>query len=152
MERNIITARDTIVHRSGILQLGLLDLVSMRTKEIIASDRCYLNELKQEQALSESGSLFIHRRRGKVNFGYFDSDSRNETGITKDIDLTYRLARRDFLDRKIASLEADIRRMQRLQNSSANAKERLRFNKRLKRFDDAALDLTRILFSEEQNQ
>jgi hypothetical protein len=151
MTRRILTARDTIVNPSGLLKIALLDSVSEMLEDTISAKSNQLNELKQELALSEPGKLRPHGTKRR-RFDYIDPDTKSETGITRETDLINALVRKEYVELKISCLENDLHTLKKIRDRTSQTKEDLRLLKTLKRFDSYDLDLSRILFSKEQNE
>ncbi len=152
MLNNIRTARDTVRNPSLSLQLSLIDFLLVSTASMIHTVSDHVLDLKKELAIVEDGKLRIHIRKEGTHFGYVLQSSDSETNITDDMDLVYALARKEFLERSIHLMQNDVKRLQLALDRSKDARERIVFHNRMSRFNDAGLDLTRILFSKEQNE
>ena len=152
MEHRIRSARDTVINTSAILKIGLLDSIGLIAEDVISSNSAYLDELKQELSLSAAGKLHIHKRRDYSSFGLQNGNGDAEIPSAKGSELIPHLARKEYSQKRISSLEQDIARLQKLKEVSMNTKERLRFNNKLRRFNDVGIDLATVLFSREQNE
>ena len=78
------------------------------------------------------------------------ADSKRVIAITSDLQRVQRLARRDFLNQRIRSAEAQARELQEAVDRAEDARERQRFQAKLTRFADAGIDLASVLFTQEQ--
>lgn len=152
MGKSIHTARSTLAARSDPLQLFFIQILTGSLQDIIRTTEQMIKESKQELALAAEGSLHIHLREGSVQFGHKAGGHSPEAGITGDPGLVHTLARKAYLEGTIRALEKDVSRCKGILGSMQNAREDLALMRKLDRFDRAGLDLTRILFTREQNE
>ena len=154
MNRNthIRTARDSIIKPSGILQLSFLRLSSDLLQKECDSCQEEIIAMKKELATMEEASLHINNRKDDRQFGSVPIGSREEITITNDPARIHELARRAYLEKRIDILDSRYKRVSRALHSILDAKDEQRLLAKLQRFDDANLDLTRILFTKEQNE
>lgn len=149
---HIKTARDTIHRSLGLAQLQFLRLTDQLLSDALSADQQELRAIKQELALTENAHLRIHYRRGqkKYQFGVYDLTTKQESGITQDNDRIHALARRTYLVYRKNALEAGCRKTKRLMDAAKDGAEEILF-KKFRKYQDSGIDLTRVLFTEEQN-
>ena len=145
------TARETIINNSGLAQLHFMKTVSLLLVRNLDCEKQMLTSMKQELASLEDGILHIHKRNGNAVFCKRIIGSNKEFGISKDISQVHHLARRAYLEKCITTGELHIKKMQRIIDASDFAMEEARMLSKFARYNDAGLDLSRILFTEEQN-
>lgn len=146
------SARGTIVNGSGIIQAGFFRFTMEYLKEILQADRAEVEEMQQELALLEQASLCIHKHGGRFFFCAKAGGSRKETGITQDPARIYSLARRTYLRNRIEIIESNCRHMSKLIDLSESICHELKVRKKLARYSEAGLDLSRIIFTKKQNE
>ena len=151
-KRYIKTARDTVRNSSGLLQLCFLTTIVECVKQKIEVDILSLKEMKQELALIEPGVLYI--KKNDTNFSFYDRDpkTKHESCINKDSGRIHLLARKEFLELRIASAESQIKCLKSIFSKSKDAVQEQKLMARLQRCANADLDLCRILFTKEQNE
>ena len=149
---HIRTARDSIINPSGILQLSFLRLSSGLLQEECEACQEEIIAMKKELATMEEASLRIRDQNGRHQFGCVPDGERKEIAITNDPARIHELARRAYLEKRINILDSRFKRVSRALHSILDAKDEQRLLAKLQRFDDANLDLTRILFTKEQNE
>ncbi|MBQ9015745.1 MAG: hypothetical protein IJ109_06445 [Firmicutes bacterium] len=149
---HVRTARETVHDASGLIQLSFLRTTSELLQEMINADRSSVNALKQELSLTENASLYIKSRSGRCTFSCRDHRTKREIGITRDPDRVHRLARRAYLKQRIDSAEKQIQQLTKVLDRSEEAMQMQRSAARLQRYAKAGLDLSRILFTDEQNE
>lgn len=148
----IRTARDTITNSSGLVQVNFLKTTAKVLRRTLDFEKQRTNSMKQELTLLENGRLHIHRTNDVVIFCCKPPNSAKEFGITRDTTRIHRLARRAYLEDCIGASELHMKKMQRIIDASDIAAKEARMLSRLERYTDAGLDLSRILFTEEQNE
>lgn len=146
------TARATITNPSGLLQLKFLRITTDVMKQERIACKSDIISMKQELALLEDARLHIRKKDDKRYFTCIPKDKTNEIAITQDPDRVLELARREYLEKEIKISEKRLKWLDRIADSAECAKEEQRLLARLQRFDDAHLDLCRILFTREQNE
>lgn len=146
------TARSSIQNSRGLIQINFLRASSELVRELIAADRRELAAMKQELALISNASLHIYERNGNLRFRSYDRDTKKRTGITNDIDTIHALARRTYLENRIAAIETNTRLLSDLLDTVEGVCHEIRLRRTLKRYADSGLDLSRIIFTKEQNE
>ena len=141
------TARATITNPSGLLQLKFLRITTDVMKQERIACKSDIISMKQELALLEDARLHIRKKDDKRYFTCIPKDKTNELPITQDPDRVLELARREYLEKEIKISEKRLKWLDRIADSAECAKEEQRLLARLQRFDDAHLDLCRILFT-----
>ena len=145
------TARDTIRASTVLQQYSFLQLSLDVLREGIRDYRTVLNSMKQELALCEEGQLRIRRKDGNYYFGCVEDGSGKETSISKYDDRIHALARRSFLESSISITEHRVKQLERIEGNSKEIHNALQLQKKLEQFSTAGIDLSRILFTKEQN-
>lgn len=146
------TARSSVQNSRGLIQINFLRASSELVRELIAADRRELDAMKQELALISNASLHIYERNGNLRFRSYDRDTKKRTGITNDIDTIHALARRTYLENRIAAIETNTRLLSDILDTTEGIRHEIRLRKTLKRYADSGLDLSRIIFTKEQNE
>ncbi len=147
------SARDTIrVNSSASVQTSFFRLSMGYLKYILAADRAELKTLQQELALLEPSSLCVHNHHGRFQFGSKRKGSRKEIGISQDSDRIHSLARRAYLEGRVRVISGNCDRIAELIDTSDEVCRELKLRNKLARFSDAGLDLSRVLFTKEQNE
>lgn len=146
------TARDSVKTNSKSTSLVFLKLTMDVLKDAIVSGKEDLNEIKQELATLENGRLFVRHRGETVIFSHYDATTKKEMGITGKSESIHALARRAYLEERIKLIENSSYRFEKLLRCLEKYAAQARSRSRLKQFSEAGLDLTRILFSKEQNE
>ena len=146
------TARDSIRNSSGIIQINFLKLLDEMIRELVAANQEEMESIKQELSLLENASLHIHHHGEYIHFSCYEKDTRKRFGITEDDDRIYNLARRGFLESQLKALEYNSLRFAKLLDTTNWARNEIQMTRKLERFTGAGLDLSRILFTKEQNE
>ncbi len=146
------TARDSIINNSGLLQIDFLRMTSDSIRTLLKADEAELKAMQQELALLREGSLCISKRGEGVRFSCYDKRSQKSRSITKDSNQIYDLARRAFLENRIKAINENSRRLSALLENADGARHEIMLQKKLGKFAAAGLDLSRILFTKEQNE
>ena len=144
------SAADHVVR--GILptKVALLRMSTELLQDAVSHDDVLLQSMKQELSLLDDAGLHIRQTRSTPQFLRYDRSSKEETGITENQALVYSLARRSVLEASVRRIENTRRHFQKTLDAARDADERIQWEKQLRRFSDAGLDLTRILFTPEQ--
>ncbi len=145
-------ARDSIKNSSSLAQISFLSLASGMIKSLIESGQELVADMKQELTLIENYSLCIQRHGEQINYYKYNRSDRSRVGISKDTDLVNELARRAFLENRIKATEANARRLLKALECAEGLRDEARLRKKLGKYADAGLDLSRILFTKEQNE
>jgi len=148
----IRSARDTIANSSGLVQINFLKTIEKLLERIMHFEKQRTDSMKQELLLLENGRLHIHQTANVVIFCCKPLNSAKAFGITKEPARVHRLARRAYLEDCIEASELYMKKLQRIIDASDIAAKESRMMSRLKRYANAGLDLSRILFTEEQNE
>ena len=146
------TARDTIANPSGIIQLEFLRTTSQLLRDAVLSDEAEINSIRQELALLEKAKLRIHRRGDRSYFAALSEGEERERSLHKDMARIHALARRTYLQKRLALIERNSRRLRTALSSYESACYDLQLQSKLTRFCGSGLDLSRILYTEEQNE
>lgn len=146
------TARDTIVNGKGLLKLIHLMSTSELLKKIIECEEQELRRIRQELAVCETGRLRIHYTRGKYTFGCYQDSVEKEEGITRKKDRIHELARQSLLQDQEKMLTKQLKRLKTIAGSCEEVCQEKRLIEKLNKFADAGLDLSRIIFTGEQNE
>ena len=149
---HIRTARDTIANPSGIIQLEFLRTTSQLLRDAVLSDEAEINSIRQELALLEKAKLRIHRKGDRFYFAALSEGEERERSLHKDMARIHALARRTYLQKRLALIERNSRRLRTALSSYESACYDLQLRSKLTRFCESGLDLTRILYTEEQNE
>ncbi|MBR0457007.1 MAG: hypothetical protein IJJ01_10100 [Firmicutes bacterium] len=150
--KNVWTARKSVINCSGLAQLNFLKMLSGSIRELVVAEQTQIDLMKQELALLREASLNLHCSGENRNFYSYDRSRGKAVGITGDLDLVYELARRAFLENRIRAMEDNARRLLKVVECSEGLVHERMLQKRLGRFQQAGLDLSRILFTKEQNE
>ncbi|MBQ9014504.1 MAG: hypothetical protein IJ109_00155 [Firmicutes bacterium] len=148
----IRTARDTIVQPSGLLQLEFLRTGSQLLRDALKNDANELSAMKQELALLEAARLHIHRKGTRCYYYARPENASQEKNISEDLERVHALARRDYLQKRIALIERNSGRLRTALDSFLHAQYENRIRSKFARYSEAGLDLSRILFTKEQNE
>lgn len=146
------TARDSIQNNSGLMQFNFLTLLRDLIEEIIAVNSKQLESLKQEISLMENENLHIHHRGKQFHFSAYDNKTKQRFSITSENDRIYRLARRGHLENEAKAIESNTSRLIKALDATEWAHHEIRVSRKLNRYAQANLDLSRILFTKEQNE
>ena len=146
------SARESIRNDIQLTQINLLRITTEMIRDLIQTDQQQVAAMKQELALIENGNLWIHHRKERFHYSCCDLDTGKVSGITGDLDRIHSLARRTFLENRIAAIEASTRRLDRVLQATEVLRYEERFRKKMKKYSHASLDLSRILFTKEQNE
>lgn len=146
------TARDSVVNSSGLLQIEFLRITADLVKNMIDADQSEVRAMQQELALIKEGSLCIRKREGKVHFNCYDWATRKTTSLRNNTAQIYELARRMFLENRIKAIEANSKRLSAVLENAECARHEILLRKKLDKYATAGLDLSRILFTKEQNE
>ena len=151
MRNSLRSARDTIVNPSGLGQLEFLRITCNSVSSAIRADRSDLDSMRQEIVLMEKASMYIRSKRNRHYFSAVPEGSSREIAITGDRDRIHLLARRKYLSERVEATETHLRRLQKVLSSCEGALHESRLRSRFQRYSDAGLDLSRIIFTREQN-
>ena len=146
------TARDSIINKSGLLQIDFLRMTSDSIRTLLKADEAEVKAMQQELALIREGSLCISKRGEGFRFNRYDKRSQETHSITKDANQIYDLARRAFLENRIKAIEENRRRLSAVLEKADGARHEIMLQKKLGKSAAAGLDLSRILFTKEQNE
>lgn len=146
------TARNSVVNNSGLISNTFLQSSLSLLKKHIAIRENELSEIKKELVLMDKGVLHIHRRGDRFEFGYRETDSGKVRGITGDIERIHSLARLAVIEERKSLLELQLKRIESIVDRLDEARYEQRLAKKLRRYNEAGLDLSRILFTKEQNE
>lgn len=151
---HIRSARDVIRNNRSLIRFSFLQATEDVIRNILSSNKKESEQLRQELSLLREGRLFIHyqKKKNRYYFGDYSGSGSKETGISGDEQRIYALARRDYLEYRLHILDEMTRSYSLLLDKTAHLRDELRKHSRLQRFADAGLDLSRILFSGEQNE
>ena len=100
----------------------------------------------------KEASLCVDWPREKVRFLSYDRDTQKTATITDDLDEVYILARRMFLENRVEAIRGHMRRLSAVLQNAEGARKELLLRKKLRKYNAAGLDLSRILFTKEQNE
>lgn len=146
------SARETIVHREGLAGLFLVRTTTELMKDAIREDRAEIDRMKMELSLIEDCSLYAFRSEPGFCFKSYDRKTKKSTGITEDMTRVHRLARRSYLEARIRFIEKTASRFEAIIEEMEYVQKQCIKKARLNRFNQAGLDLTKILFTKEQNE
>ena len=147
------TARDSVKGNKTLPQYSLLHLTTEALGESIRECQRTIDSMKQELTLCEDGLLHIrHKENRKYYFTCCMRGSHNEIPISDDRNRVYSLARRSFLVYSIQALDHRMKMLRRVADNAEEAHRDLQMKKKLAKFTNAGLDLSRILFTKEQNE
>ena len=146
------SARETIVHREGLAGLFLVRTTTELMKDAIKADRAEIDRMKMELSLIEDCSLYAFRSEPGFCFKSYDRKTKKSTGITEDMTRVHRLARRSYLEARIRFIEKTASRFEAIIEEMEYVQKQCIKKARLNRFNQAGLDLTKILFTKEQNE
>ena len=146
------TARDSIINNSGLLQIDFLRMTSDSIRTLLKADEAELKAMQQELALLREGSLCISKRGEGVQFSRYDRNTQKRVSIMSDRDEVNELARRMCLENRIKAIEDNARRLSAVLENADGARHEIMLQKKLGKFAAAGLDLSRILFTKEQNE
>ena len=146
------SARDTIIHREGLAGLFLLRTTAELLKDAIKADRAEIDRMKMELSLIKNSSLYASKRGPGFNFKSCDRRTKKTTGITEDLEQIHALARRSYLEARIRAIENTMSRFEEITEKIEHEQMQCARRARLSRFNQAGLDLTKILFTKEQNE
>ena len=146
------SARETIVHREGLAGLFLVRTTTELMKDAIREDRAEIDRMKMELSLIEDCSLYAFRSEPGFCFKSYDRKTKKSTGITEDMTRVHRLARRSYLEARIRFIEKTASRFEAIIEELEYVQKQCIKKARLNRFNQAGLDLTKILFTKEQNE
>ena len=148
----IRTARDTIFHPTGLIQLEFLRTCSQLLQDALTNDEEELAALRQELALIENSRLHIHKKGTSYYYCARPENYPHEKSLSDDLARVHALARRAYLQKRIAMIELNSRRLRTALDSYAHAQYESKIRSKFTRYAKAGLDLSRILFSKEQNE
>ena len=146
------SARETIVHREGLAGLFLVRTTTELMKDAIKADRAEIDRMKMELSLIEDCSLYAFRSEPGFCFKSYDRKTKKSTGITEDMTRVHRLARRSYLEARIRFIEKTASRFEAIIEEMEYVQKQCIKKARLNRFNQSGLDLTKILFTKEQNE
>ncbi|MBQ9015731.1 MAG: hypothetical protein IJ109_06375 [Firmicutes bacterium] len=146
------TARGTLRNDIRISRINLLTMTTDLIREQVRTDREQIDLMKQELALIEQAALRIHHQEGEFHFSCRNTATSEMKGISTDPDRIHRLARRAFLENRIAAIEGSARRLDRVLQSAEERRFEEQLRKKTLRYSASGLDLCRILFTKEQNE
>jgi len=146
------SARETIVHREGLAGLFLVRTTTELMKDAIRADKAEIDRMKMELSLIEDCSLYAFRSEPGFCFKSYDRKTKKSTGITEDMTRVHRLARRAYLEARIRFIEKTTSRFEAIIEEMEYVQKQCIKKARLTRFNQAGLDLTKILFTKEQNE
>ena len=146
------TARDTAKNNKVLSQYSLLHLTTEVLRESICETQQVLDSMIQELALCEGSRLHLHHKNGIIYFACCEIGTDKEIPITEDMSRIQTLARRSILSYNIKAMEHRLKMLKRVAGNSEEAYYDLQMKKKLAKFADAGIDLTRILFTKEQNE
>ena len=149
---NLRTARESVKNSSGLAQLNFLSFSSKVIRSLVAVEQNQVDLMRQELALLNDSRLCIHRSGDHAHYYKYEKSDQSLVGISKDTDLVYELARRAFLENRIKATEANARRLLTVLECAEGLRDEVRLRKKLGKYADAGLDLSRILFTKEQNE
>ena len=148
----IRTAKDTISNPFGLMRFNFLTLVSDMLNEAINTTNTMIDTMKQELALIEPNHLRVCEKNNRYYFRWAPQPPVNTFSINGDMDRVHLLARRAFLENRIAATEIQAGKLRRVLNSSESARYEISLANKLSRYAKADLDICRIIFTEEQNE
>lgn len=151
-ETRIRTARDTMKNNDGIIHLDYLNLTSTLLKEIISKDTKEIDEIKKEIEYIGGGKLRTHNRKGRYVFCLFDEERGREFSITSDLERVHSLARKEILFCKLDQIEKRDIKLSKIVDRCDEERSRITYLKKARRYEEAGLDLCKILFTKEQNE
>lgn len=148
------TARETLVEPAGIICMDMLRITEEMLQDALAGDEAEIAAMKQELALLPTPRLRIHRNGMRYYFGETSPTKAgaHEVSISADPARVYDLARRDYLQHRIRTMTDNAARVRVSLALCKDAVWEQRLRRRLHRFDDAGLDLSKILFTQAQNE
>lgn len=146
------SARTTMRSVNGMIENNFLKLTIDVIEDIIKENQCTVNAMKQEFALFDNARLRLRKKDGRIYYGNVNLDTGKEHSITNDSNRIHLLARRSFLKKSIAATENQIKLLQKIANDSKEAYYEAQLYKSLSYYKDAGLDITRIIFTKEQNE
>ena len=163
MKKNVAlrTARDTIVNPAGMAQIELLRITSGLIRTAASRDAAESKAIRKELSVMEASRLHIRKAEKGFRFAAYPEEpsarqragkDTREIGISQDQARVHMLARRAYLLQRLSMIENNQRRLQKILSSCDSARSELRLQKDLKRYCEAGLDLSRILFTKEQNE
>ena len=146
------TARDSIINNSGLLQIDFLRITSDSIRTLLKADEAEVKAMQQELDLLREGSLCISKRGEGFQFSRYDRNTQKRVSIMSDRDEVNELARRMCLENRIKAIEDNARRLSAVLENADGACHEIMLQKKLGKFAAAGLDLSRILFTKEQNE
>ena len=146
------TARDSIRNISGLAQYNFLTILKELIEEFIAINHRELESLKQEAALIDNEKLHIHHHGEQFHFSCYDNNTKRRFGITNEKERIYQIARREHLENQEKAIEISTSRLVKALDATEWARHENRVIRKLNRYAQANLDLSRILFTKEQNE
>lgn len=146
------TARDSVLNSSGLIRINFLNLLDVLINELVMANQKEIESIKQELSIMENATLHIHHRGERFHFSGYDKETKRRFGISEDNARIYSLARRGFLECQIKALENHSLRLVKTLDATEWVRHEIKMDKSLKRYAKAGLDLSRILFTEEQNE
>lgn len=149
---HIRTARDTVINPGGLQQYSLLQVTAEILQDAIKWYQGMLGSMKQELALSEESHLHIRHKDDRYYFSCKGDRSNQEQSISDDPIRIQVLARRSILTTSIQAVEHRLKLLERMEGNAEEVRCHLKIKKQLDRFADAGIDLSRVLFTREQNE
>lgn len=146
------TARATIRNNRGLPNYNFLKLTEVVIRDILTDNKRKANSLKQELTLLSTDQLRTRKKNGKFYYSCFNTDLGKETSINNDIQRVHLLARRAYIEKEIAAIDRQIRLLSNVITDTQNAYYEAQLRKESARYADIGLDITRIIFTKEQNE
>ena len=148
----IRSARDNVPEEENLINICHFLFSSELLKHRIEADKRELKKIKQELALMDGALLRIHKDRDRYRFGRITGGNAKEQGISDNAEKIYELARRTVVEEQAKIVGLRIKKIQTVVDSYEEARYEERIMKKVKRYNQAGLDLSRILFTKEQNE
>jgi hypothetical protein len=119
-------------------------------REQVKEMQTEIDAMKQALVVIEDSSLRLHRSGRGVHFGYVPKGGVEQS--TSDLARVDALSRRQYLESQIALLQSLVLRLSKALDAAELGKKMDRCNTRLRRFEEAGIDLRKVLFTKEQNE
>ena len=146
------TARQSIV---APLDLDFVDMNSIcgeTLRRMLDADQRELEQCRRELSEPEQYCLYIKKTRGKLYYYQAADGGDTMQSISDDPDRINKLARRKYLEKKVLELEVNLSRLKAAIDSYEHRQSAAKTRRVLEYLRDAGIDLTRIIFTEEQNR